>query len=29
MLEQATLNILETVDFDDDGYMIDPHGWTP
>ena len=28
MTELATLNILESVDFDDEGYMTDPNAWT-
>jgi tRNA 2-thiouridine synthesizing protein E len=28
MTELATLNILENVDFDDEGYMTDPNAWT-
>ena len=29
MSEQVVNNILETVEFDDDGYMVDPNAWTP
>ena len=29
MTVEATSNILETVQFDDDGYMADPNAWTP
>ena len=29
MTLEATANILETVEFDDDGYMADPNAWTP
>ena len=29
MTVEMTSNILETVQFDDDGYMADPHAWTP
>jgi len=29
MTIEATSNILETVQFDGDGYMADPHAWTP
>ena len=29
MSEQATANILDAVEFNDDGYMVDPHAWTP
>lgn len=29
MTIEATTNILETVDFDDEGYMVDPNAWTP
>ena len=25
----ATPVILDTVEFDEDGYMVDPHAWTP
>ena len=28
MTELATLNILESVNFDDEGYMTDPNAWT-
>ena len=28
MIEQITLNILDSVDFDDEGYMTDPNAWT-
>lgn len=28
MTELATLNILDSVDFDDEGYMTDPNAWT-
>jgi tRNA 2-thiouridine synthesizing protein E len=28
MTEQMTINILEGIDFDDEGYMIDPNAWT-
>jgi tRNA 2-thiouridine synthesizing protein E len=29
MSEQIATNILENVEFDGDGYMVDPHAWTP
>ena len=29
MSEQVVNNILETVEFDDDGYMVDPNAWSP
>jgi TusE/DsrC/DsvC family sulfur relay protein len=29
MLEQVTSNILDTVTFNDEGYMVDPNAWTP
>ena len=29
MSEQVAANLLENVDFDDDGYMVDPNDWTP
>jgi tRNA 2-thiouridine synthesizing protein E len=29
MTTEATNNILETVEFDDEGYMVDPNAWTP
>jgi tRNA 2-thiouridine synthesizing protein E len=29
MSEQVVNNILATVEFDDDGYMVDPNAWTP
>jgi TusE/DsrC/DsvC family sulfur relay protein len=29
MLEQVTSNILNTVAFNDEGFMVDPHAWTP
>ena len=29
MLKEATLNILDNVDFDADGYMVDADAWTP
>lgn len=25
----ATVNTLEQIDFDDDGFMVDPQAWTP
>ena len=25
----ATASILEQVEFDNDGFMVDPHAWTP
>lgn len=28
MSEQVATNILENVEFDGDGYMVDPHAWT-
>lgn len=28
MTELATLNILESIEFDDEGYMTDPNAWT-
>ena len=28
MSEQVASNILESVEFDDDGYMVDPNAWT-
>ena len=28
MTELATLNVFESVDFDDEGYMTDPNAWT-
>ena len=28
MSEQVATNILENVEFDGDGYMVDPHTWT-
>jgi len=28
MIEQVTLNVLEGIDFDDEGYMTDPNAWT-
>jgi tRNA 2-thiouridine synthesizing protein E len=28
MTELATLNVLESVEFDDEGYMTDPNAWT-
>jgi tRNA 2-thiouridine synthesizing protein E len=29
MSEQIVNNILETVEFDEDGYMVEPNAWTP
>ena len=29
MTDQALSEILENVEFDADGYMVDPHAWTP
>ena len=29
MSEQVANNILVTVEFDDDGYMVDPNVWSP
>ena len=29
MTVEAAANILESVEFDDDGYMVDPNAWTP
>ncbi len=29
MAQEATLDILNNVEFDDDGFMVDPNAWTP
>ena len=29
MVTPALENVLESVDFDDEGFMEDPHAWTP
>ena len=29
MSELISTNILDTVEFDDDGYMVDPYAWSP
>lgn len=29
MSEQVANNILKTVEYDDDGYMVDPNAWSP
>ena len=29
MTELTALDVLETVEFDDEGFMVDPNAWTP
>ena len=29
MSEQTTLNILDAIEFDGEGFMVDPNTWTP
>jgi tRNA 2-thiouridine synthesizing protein E len=29
MTNEVTNDILDTVEFDDDGFMVDPNAWTP